>query len=336
MTTQLEMLAESELADLLPVVQSGDRLRSTDCLRLWKTADLTSLGVLANHVRERASGNRSFFRSTVHLNPTGRPDPACPECAVSSTGRPLPSVEALSDALRNSVTEGVTELHLTGGPDPGTGVDSLCRWVEKAVESFPRLSLRAFTWRQLECAATRDGERPDQVLARLADAGLASPAGGALVDLEPERPHLDAGSLAVLEKRMPWLQAAGQLNMTTELSWVFGDGDDAEVLTDLLVCLRGIQDSCSVFDCFAPISFYWPSGALDLPVHTGYNHLRTVAIGRLFLDNVPRIRSSPFAVGEPLAQVAQWYGADDAGTTGPDPDRMIRLLRDAGRDPVKM
>ncbi len=165
------------------------------------------------------------------------------------------------------------------------------------------------------------------------------------MDLSPAHPHLGPDGIPIMERRMPWIQAAADLNLKCELSWVFGDNDDPEILTDTLVCVRGIQDYRAVFECFIPLIFHWPSPDLDLPMPTGYNHLRAVAIGRLFLDNILQIRSSPFAVGEPLAQVAQWYGADDSG--GADAsmsskapaighDHMLKLLREAGRDPVEM
>jgi len=347
MATDVERLASSELADLLPAVQGGTRLGPGDCLRLWRTSDLTSLGVLANIARERISGGKSYFRSVVHVNPTGRLDPACPECtADAAAGRSVASPEGLLGALARVPPEARGELHLTGGADPDAGIDDLCRLLGKAAGFRPRLRLRAFTWRQLECAAAKDHHPPGRALTRLVEAGLSALAGGALVDLSPDRPHLDAESAVAAERRLPWIHAATYLNLKCELSCVFGDGDDPEFLTDVLDRIRGIQDLHGIFECFVPLSFHWPSDALELPIPTGYNHLREVAIGRLFLDNIPRIRSSPFAVSDPVAQVAQWYGADDAGsaavaesrgpgTTPHQRDRIAGLLREAGRDPVE-
>ena len=340
MTTDVGRLGSSELADLVSLVMTGERLRRSNCVRLWRTTDLTSLGVLANMARERISGNQSFFKPAVHMSPSGRPDPACPECTAA-----IGAGVSLETAFSAAQEQG-GELHLAGGADPSAGVEDLCQLVEKAVASNPRLRLRAFTWQQLECAAERDHRPPIRVLSRLAEAGLPALAGGALIDLTPERPHLDSDSIAAVERRMPWIQAAAELNLKCELSWVFGDGDDPEILTDLLVCIRGIQDFRGIFECVAPLPFSWPAAALELPMPTGYNHLRAVAIGRLFLDNIPRIRSSPFAVSEPLAQIAHWYGADDAGSAGAasghgaatpvlDRERMIRILREAGREPIE-
>jgi len=348
MTTDTARLAASELADLLPVVQAGNRLNRSDCVRLLRTDDLTSLGVLANFVRERASGNSAYYRRSVHLNPSGIPVPACPECSAQAAGRRSAlTLEELSSVLKGIDTGYEGEVHLTGGPGPSGGIDRLCHLVDRIVCTRPRVRLRAFTWQELEHAATADGKPPSQVLSAVVNTGLRSLAGGALVDLSAARPNLSRDDVSVIERRMPWIQAAAELGLNCELSWVFGGNDDPEVLADLLVCVRGIQDVRGIFESFTPLAFQWPSGDLDLPAPTGYNHLRAVAIGRLFLDNIVRIRSSPFSVSEPMAQVAQWYGADDAGSVAPvgssavecAPDgreRLRGLIREAGRDPVEI
>jgi len=346
MAADIDRVAASELGDLLPLVRAGERLTRGDCMRLWRTDDLTSLGVLANHARERASGNRTQYHCAVHINYTGNPVPACPECtAVSAARHSKVSPAELAGLLEGIDGARIHELHLTGGPDLEMGVDGLCRMMERASAACPALSIRAFTWQELECAAAIEGRTPSRTLPSLVDAGLTSIAGGALVDLSPSVFHLGPESIHKMEARMPWIQAAADLGLKSDLSWIIGDGDDPEVLTDMLVCIRGIQDHWAVFESFAPLAFQWPPEALELPMPTGYNHLRAVAIGRLFLDNIPRIRSAPFAVSEPLAQVAQWYGADDAGsacaprdsrwsTPGIGVDRLLKLLQESGRDPV--
>jgi aminodeoxyfutalosine synthase len=345
MATHIERLAESELADLLPEVEAGSRMKRSDCLRLWQTDDLTSLGVLANMARERVSGSTAYFHTAFHANTTGAPTPACPECsALAAAG--LSSLFAIKPSAAGEDTRMVQtgELHLTGGWNPGTDLDMLCRLIERLVAAYPRRRIRAFTWQELEHAAAKDGMTPAAALALLAGAGLSSIAGGSLVDLLPGHPHLGPKSIAAMERRMPWIQAAADLGLKAELSWVSGDADDPEILTDTLVCIRGIQDYRPIFESFAPLPFRWESDGLDLPIPTGYNHLRAVAVGRLFLDNITRIRSSAFAVSESLAQVAQWYGADDAGSSGVPGEegsaigygQMLKLLRDAGREPLEI
>ena len=96
-----------------------------------------------------------------------------------------------------------------------------------------------------------------------------------------------------------------------------------------------------------------------MPMPTGFDQLRAVAVARLFLDNVPRVRATTHALGEALAQVAQWYGADDAGfvfdalpsSSNPEnsspemspaesmenaTSRFADWIREAARDPIEV
>jgi aminodeoxyfutalosine synthase len=344
MATQLDRLAGSDIADLLTEIQSGERLSASDCLRLWRTRDLTSLGSLANLRREQRSGNVTSFRPVIHLNYTGGPVPACPLCSQAAGRFARQEWEAALISLDPEV-EG--ELHLAGGLDSSSGVSDLCNLVAWVRGLRPRLQIRGFTWGELERAAEKDRTGPVQVLQALVEAGLNSLLGGALADLTPARPGLSFASVQEIERRTPWIEAAAQLNLKSELSWIYGDEDDAEILVETLVRIRAAQDRWGVFECCTPLLFDWPSEEIEIPMATGYNQLRAIAVARLFLDSVPHIRSCWRALTESVMQVAQWYGADDAGCAAlcgraafPGqaetfrPDELETLIRAAGRDPV--
>ncbi len=305
----------SELADLVLKVLLRERLSSSDCLRLWKTRDLTSLGALANLRREAVSGNAVFFRREVHLNYTGLPVPSCPLCNRFAS-RPL---------------------------SPGEWERSLGHIHPKAAMR-PGLKIRAFTWSELETAAEREGTTPDQTLEALVEAGLDSLAGGALMDLTPDRPHLVRDCIAQLELRTPWVAAAAARGLGCEISWVYGDEDDPEWVIDGLARIRDLQDRWGIFQCFTPLLFQWPSDDVEIPMATGYNQLRAIAAGRLVLDNVARVRGSWATLTESMMQVAFWYGADAAGSailpvddlpeTVTGQAQLEELIRATGREPI--
>jgi aminodeoxyfutalosine synthase len=344
MATQLERLAGSDIADLLAAIQSGERLSASDCLRLWRTRDLTSLGSLANLRREKRSGNVTVFRPVIHLNYTGRPVPACPFCSQAAGRFDTREWEA---ALISLDPEDEEELHLTGGLDSSSNVSDLCNLVAWVRKLRPRLQIRGFTWGELEQAAENDRTGPVEALQALVKAGLSSLLGGGLADLSPARPQLSLSSIREIERRLPWIEAAAQLKLESELSWIYGDDDDPEVLVETLVRIRAVQDRWKVFACCTPLLFDWPSEEIEIPMATGYNQLRAIAVARLFLDNVPHIRSCWRALTESVMQVAQWYGADDAGCAAScgravfpgqaatfRPDELETLIRATGRDPV--
>ena len=351
MAIETDLMRGSEIADLLPAIESGERLSRRECLRLWETHDLTSLGILANVRREAVSGNQSFYRNAFHLNPTLHSVPACRLCDRSavSNGNTLgqEEVERLLEGLDSDATG---EIHMAGGPDRALGIGHLTTWARCALALRPKMKLRAFTWDLLEMVAANDGGSPASVLKALLDTGLTSLVGGALIDLGPERRHVVRGAAEEIKRRLGWLEAAADLGLKSELSWVFGEGDDAETLVETLVVIREMQDRFGIFECFTPLLFHSGAEDLDLPIPTGYNQLRAVAVGRLFLDNFSRIRAPWSALSESIMQVAQWYGADDPGSAilptrtapagGLDGDmrceRLEELLRATGRDPVDL
>src|SRR5687767_9404926 len=103
MTIESDSMEGSEIADLLPAIETGERLSRRECLRLWETHDLTSLGVLANLRREAVSGNQSFYRKAFHLNPTSRSVPACRLCDRSAG----PSGKILAPEEVEGILEGL-------------------------------------------------------------------------------------------------------------------------------------------------------------------------------------------------------------------------------------
>lgn len=347
MTYEADLSPSAELADLIPKIRSGQRLSRSDFLRLWKTTDLTSLGILANFRRENVSSNTAYYRPARHVNHTRSPVLSCPGCARHAKNPPgLLSMEEL-DAVLNSIDpEIVGELHLTGGTDCDLGIADLCRLVNRVREARPKLSLRAFTWSELERASEKDRKDPIDVLGALYRAGVSSLAAGALAQPAPACSRVTKDHLHQLERRVRWIEAAAQMGLACELSWIYGDDDDPEILADTLIRIRELQDQCRVFTCFEPLTLGGPGAAIEIPMPTGYNLLRAIAVGRLFLDNFPRVRGSWWALEESVMQVAQWYGADDSGSAslgicsedprlaGPSCERMEELLRATGRIPA--
>ncbi|PYV18226.1 MAG: hypothetical protein DMG07_04320 [Acidobacteria bacterium] len=279
-----------ELSDLVPVVTRGERLDRDACLRLWRTDDLTGLGVLANLVRERVNGNRAFVRAALR----------------ASAGEDLESLLSATDGASAG------ELHLEG--------TDLHRLVRRARELAPNLRPRACTWTELEQAAGAGGSEPQRVLRGLADAGLHHLAGGALN-----------------ERHLPWVEAAASLGMRAELHWFVHGDEPAEVAVDTLLELRRLSEVYPIFACLTPLLRTPPAEGVEMPDPTGYNCLRAIAVGRLCLDRMPHVRGSVEALGESVMQVAQWYGADDAGSVAPPArERLAELLRAAGREPVEL
>jgi len=323
----LERLSRSELAGIALRVQAGGRLERRDCLQLWATQDHTGLGALANFRREQLWGDRTFIRIVLHCNLTGGPVPECTGCSrQASAGTPptRPEAESWLDTLPYDLCG---ELHLSCRPDARWDLGGLCSFIDMARRLRPALRVRALTWEELGLFAAATKLSPAVLVRNLAEAGLSMLAGGAVVP----------GSLA---SARPWFDAAAACHIKTDLIPDPGAAAGPEEAVDFLMALREVNDHSAVMHCLAPAA---PAAA------TAHELLRLVALNRLILDNVPHVQLAAGSAGEPLLQIAQWYGADAAecpvavapGSSGartgaslPATENLRRLAHEAQRRPV--
>src|ERR1041385_2311424 len=165
-------------------VVAGERLSYQDGITLYRTPDLLGVGWLANLVRERLHGNKTFFNVNRHINPTDVCVASCKLCAFGKQKRDpkayTMSLEEVWHKAGEGYSEAVTEFHIVGGLHPELALDWYCQMLRGLKQRFPQVHLKAFTMVEIGYFAQRGkiGER--EVLQRLKDAGMDSlPGGGA-------------------------------------------------------------------------------------------------------------------------------------------------------------
>jgi aminodeoxyfutalosine synthase len=197
------------------------------------------------------------------------------------------------------------------------------------------------------------GKSEDEVFADLREAGLGScPGGGAEVLVD--RVH----KAVFREKQGPqgWLDTARKVQKAgfkMNATMLYGHIERVEERVTHLVKLRELQDECGGFMAYIPLAF-WPYHT-DLEnfghVTTGHLDQRSIAVGRLMLDNFPHIKAYWIMLTQESAQTALSFGANDmdgtvteekithdAGTTEPqalNPQQLAHLIREAGYEPVQ-
>ncbi|MDD6180606.1 MAG: aminofutalosine synthase MqnE [Desulfovibrionaceae bacterium] len=351
------------LGDIFHKVMAAERLSFDDGLRLSACPDVTAVGALAHHVRTRLHGDRAFYVVNRHINYTNVCVNGCTFCAYrrddeKQQGAFVLSKEDILARVRGEAENPLhlDELHIVGGCHPSLPLE----WFEDVLRSVraehPRLEIKAFTCVEIAHFAKLSGLSTLEVLKRLRKAGLVMmPGGGAEIFAEETRrkicPHkADADT---------WLRIAGEahsLGIKTNCTMLFGHIESPEDRIDHLCRLREQQDRSGGFTCFIPLPFQTENSRLTLPEEAGahvrgLDQLRTVAICRLMLDNIPHIKAYWIMLGEKLAQAALWHGADDldgtiveekighmagaqsaAGLTIPQLEHMIR---ESGFTPVR-
>ena len=189
-----------------------------------------------------------------------------------------------------------------------------------ARELNPDLLIKAFTPVEIAHFAKMEGCSTLEVLQRLKEAGLVMmPGGGAEIFDEGLRARICPHKAGSAE----WLRISGEahsLGIKTNCTMLYGHLETYAMRVDHLCRLREQKDKSGGFTCFIPLPFLTENSKLKLPEEKlgpvrGLDQLRTVAVSRLMLDNIPHIKAYWIMMGTKLAQTALWYGADDLDGT---------------------
>jgi aminodeoxyfutalosine synthase len=344
------------MAGIAEKVEAGERLSFEDGVYLDEQADLLELGRLANLVRERKNGNVAYYNTNIHLNPTNVCVYRCTFCAFRSDLRAEKAYVFEADRIRERVLEakeaGATEIHVVGGLHHLKKFDWYVDVIRTIHETWPQIHIKAWTGVEIHWFSHLTKKPYDWVLQQMIDVGLGSlPGGGAEIFDEEVRSQICEHK----SDSQRWLdihRTAHGLGLRSNATMLYGHVEQARHRIDHLCRLRDLQDETGGFQTFIPLAFHPENTGLDhLPKPSGQMDLRQIALARLMLDNFDHIKAYWIMLGEPTAQVALSFGADDldgtvvheliyhdAGAKTPEGltvTQLHHLIREAGREPVE-
>jgi aminodeoxyfutalosine synthase len=347
---------DRRLQPVLDKVHSGERLSAEDGLAMYRSADLLAIGHMANAVREKLHGNRTYFNVNRHINPTDVCVASCRLCAFGKGVRdPKAYTMSLEEVWRRAgegYTDAVSEFHIVGGLHPTLTLDWYCQMLAGLKERFPQVHLKAFTMVEIAYLAQRTRISVRETLERLKAAGMDSmPGGGAEIFNERIRRIICDHKIDGLE----WLNVAREahrLGIKSNCTMLYGHIESEEDRVDHLIKLRELQDDTGGFQTYIPLAFHPDNTALaHIGRTTGFADLKNIAIARLMLDNIEHIKAYWVMMTPKVAQIALRFGADDldgtvveekiyhdAGATTSQSLRrgeLLRLIRAAGREPFE-
>lgn len=353
----VQALKLADLDDLRLKVVSGERLTFEDGMRLFAARDIAAVGALANLVRERLHGDLTYFNRNLHVNATNVCEADCIFCSFArlKTGDPdaytmtidqaVGRVRALRDTL-------VTEVHIVNGLNPDLPFSYYTDLLRAIKAERPDIHIKGFTAVEIAYYAEKYGKTIEGVLEELVAAGLGSlPGGGAEVFADRARKKLCADKVSA-EGWLDVHRRAHRMGLRSNCTMLFGSIERVEERVDHLLRLRSLQDETGGFQTFIPLKFHNEGNRLQrLPEPTGHDVLRTLAVSRLLLDNIPHIKAYWPMLGEKVAQVSQSFGVNDldgtvreeriyhmAGAKTPQEltrEALCELIRRAGRIPVE-
>ncbi len=303
------------LGSILDKVLAGERLSIADGRTLYDCTDLTALGALASIVRRKLHGNKTFYVLNRHINYTNICINGCKFCAYArergEDGSFQLSQNDILEKLR-SAPVAPREIHVVGGCHPDIPLSFFEKSFIAVKKEYPQATLKCFTAVEIAHFAEIEGISSKEVLEKLRAVGVEMLPGGGAEIFAPETRN------KICPKKLDgdnWLrihEEAHSLGYTTNCTMLFGHVESVADRLDHLDQLRKQQDVSGGFNCFIPLPFLTENSALkiDNPL-TGIDELKTIAISRLMLDNIPHIKAYWVMLTVKQAQAALHYGADD-------------------------
>ena len=305
--------------NLIEKLQSDKRLEYEDGVALYDL-DLFTLGKYANKKRKALYQNKAFFNINRHINPTNICKDICKFCAFSANRKnPNPYTMTHDEILKildESVKHNITEVHIVSAHNQDAGLDWYMGIFRKIKERFPALHVKALTAAEINFLSTTYNMPYEQVIDLMIENGVDSlPGGGAEIFDEKVRDYICKGKVSSKE----WMQIHDiwhQKGKKSNATMLFGHVEKREHRIDHMMRLREQQDKSGGFNAFIPLVYQRENNYLHVEDFlSSVEILKTYAISRLMLDNIPHIKAYWATSTINLALVALEFGADDLDGT---------------------
>ena len=331
------------------------RMTDGEALELLRSRDFLGVGARAHEVRERlVPGPLATYIIDRNINYTNVCVSGCRFCAFhckpGDAGAYVLSREEIHDKIRETLDLGGTAIMMQGGLHPDLDIAYFEGLFRSIKERFD-ITIHSLSAPEIVHIARVSDLPVSEVLRRLKAAGLDSlPGGGAEILVDRIREQVAPGKANTRE----WLgvmREAHRQGIPGTATMMFGSVESLEDRIEHLRAIRDLQDETGGFRAFIPWSFQSGRTALEGSTQqaTGVDYLMTLAVSRLYLDNVPHIQASWVTQGLKLGQVALRFGADDLGSTmieenvvsatgltvGANQDDLVRAIQDAGFLPAQ-
>lgn len=336
---------------------AGEEISLEEGVALYQHPDVFGVCSVANSYREKLHGNTTYYNHNLHLNSTNVCEASCMFCSFARLEEGMPqaytmdiikSRKWISERLHPSMTE----IHLVNGLHSGLSFEYYIDLLQMIRSEFPQLHIKGFTAVEIHYFAEKFDMSYEQVLTKLVQAGLGSLPGGGAEIFAPRFRKKICRDKADANQWLKVHEVAHSLNLKSNCTMLYGTIETIEERVEHLIMLREQQKKSGGFQAFISLAFHNDGNRLkNIPEPTAIDDLRTIAISRIMLNNIPHIKGYWIMLGTKIAQLAQISGANDidgtvteekiyhmAGSDSPNAltlSELKRLITEAGRVPVE-
>ncbi|MCW8898978.1 MAG: aminofutalosine synthase MqnE [Flavobacteriales bacterium] len=354
-------VTDNQLKDIYNKILNEERVTPKEGIYLFYNAELSHLGTLANYIREKRHGNKTYFNKNFHIEPTNICVFDCKFCSYSRFLREKDEYDAwelseedIYNAIRNYEGKDITEVHIVGGVHPKMGLAYFKNLIENIKQIRPDIHVKAFTAVELDYMCKKAKVSYEEGLKILKDAGQGSlPGGGAEIFDEDIRVQI-CKDKCTSEQWLQMHEAAHKVGMPSNATMLYGHLEKYEHLIDHMNRLRNLQDKTGGFNAFIPLKFRNKNNQMsNIEEVSIIEDLKVYAMGRIFLDNFNHIKAYWPMIGRKTTQLLLSFGVNDIDGTVDDStkiytmagaeeqkptmtsEQMIQLIKEVGRKPIE-
>ncbi|NRB63795.1 MAG: aminofutalosine synthase MqnE [Saprospiraceae bacterium] len=340
-------------------VAQGERITPEEGILLFDEAPIGYLGGLANHIREKKHGDKTYFNRNFHVEPTNICLYTCTFCSYSRLIKKRDegweyTHDDIMDIIKKYDDEPVTEVHIVGGVLPQYDVAFYETLFRSIKNHRPELHIKGLTPVEYHYIFKKEKISYEEGMKRMQDAGLDSMPGGGAEIFHPEIRDQIAGGKCSGEQWLRIHEIWHELGNRSNATMLYGHIESALHRVDHLEKLRQLQDKTGGFQTFIPLKFRNENNEMShVPESTTLEDLRNYAISRIYLDNFDHIKAYWPMIGRTTAQLSLAFGVNDIDGTIDDTTKiysmagaeeqnpamntqdLVTLIRRVGRQPIE-
>ncbi|MVN21998.1 aminofutalosine synthase MqnE [Mucilaginibacter arboris] len=340
-------------------ILQNERITFEEGVFLYEYGELPYLGMLANYIREKRHGDKTFFNRNFHIEPTNLCVYDCKFCSYSrllkqrSEGWEY-TMDEMFDIVKKYDNQPVTEVHIVGGVLPQYDVPFYVELFQRIRNHRPDLHIKALTPVEYHYIFKKAKISYAEGMKLMMEAGLQSIPGGGAEIFHPKVRELIAKDKCTADQWLAiheeWHKLGGKSNATM----LYGHIEKFWHRVDHMERLRQLQDKTGGFQTFIPLKFRNQDNQMsNVPESTVIEDLRNYAIARIYLDNFDHIKAYWAMISRNTAQLSLNFGVDDIDGTlddttkiysmagaeekhpGMSTKELVELIKQVGREPIE-
>ncbi|WP_207421622.1 aminofutalosine synthase MqnE [Desertivirga brevis] len=320
-----------DLRNIAQKVAAGERISFDEGVLLYEKAELGYLGVLANFIREKRHGDKTYFNRNFHIEPTNLCVYDCKFCSYSRLIKQREegwefTMEEMLDVVKKYDGQPVTEVHIVGGVLPQYDVPFYSELYRRIREHRPELHIKALTPVEYHYIFKKAKIDYATGMRLMKEAGLDSIPGGGAEIFHPEIREQIAKDKCTGEQWLAIHEEWHKLGMRSNATMLYGHIEQFWHRVDHMEQLRQLQDRTGGFQTFIPLKFRHENNQMShVPEVSVIEDLRNYAIARIYMDNFDHIKAYWAMISRSTAQLSLNFGVDDIDGTLDDTTKIYSM-----------